>query len=278
MTFALQPFSFKPFITSNKACVCEQQLEIAVSYLKEKLEEKAFFEKVAKKRYDTFPSIFYERILSKITSPLQRGSLIIDVGCGAGAWSIRLAERGYTVIGIDISVEMVKSAYRFAKFSGINFFGVCGDAENLPFRKDIFDCAFYGFSLHHIPKTLLTLQEAFRCLKPGKIIILVEPNGSNPIRRLSNVVGKIFNRTRRYCFSSPLERPLDISFVFKLLKACNFNDIHVSMDYTLLKAERENIVTRIMTYLRDFLLMVTFKLLPKPYNAVNFIIVAKKQL
>jgi 2-polyprenyl-3-methyl-5-hydroxy-6-metoxy-1,4-benzoquinol methylase len=40
---------------------------------------------------------------------LKRG-LILDIGCGTGEQTILLAKNGYTVIGMDISMEMIKIA------------------------------------------------------------------------------------------------------------------------------------------------------------------------
>jgi len=233
--------------------------------------EKEFFETVAKKEYDVFPEAFYEEIILKTVEHLQNGSMIIDIGCGSGSWGVRIATKGYVIVGIDISRGMMKNAYRFAKDCREDFFGVCGDAENLPFR-DTFDGVFYGFSLHHIPKISSALQEAYRCLKSGGFIILIEPNGSNPIRKLSSIAGKLFSRTKNHHFSSPVERPLNINLICKLLKKYKFESIYVLMDYTTLKNEKANNVVA----LRDFLLKVASKLFPKPCNAVNFIIVAKK--
>lgn len=235
--------------------------------------EREFFETVTKERkYDVFPDAFYKGVLRKTIESLQRKSVIIDIGSGTGAWSMRIAKMGYVVINIDISMSMIKNAYRFFKDSRVDFFGVCGDAENLPLRDSTFDCAFYGFSLHHIPNVSSALRESSRCLKPRSFIILIEPNGSNPIRRLSASVGRLFGRTKSHYFSSPSERPLSINFVCQLLRACKFNNLHVSMDYTILKSEKTNVV---MT-LRNLLLRIASKLFSKPCNAVNFIVIAER--
>src|SRR5436305_1060377 len=43
-----------------------------------------------------------------------RGGLVVDAGCGSGIWARELADRGYEVLGIDISAAMIRLARRHA--------------------------------------------------------------------------------------------------------------------------------------------------------------------
>jgi len=236
--------------------------------------EKEFFEAVANRgEYDVLPEAFYDRIIQNTIGRLPSGAVIIDVGCGSGAWSARILERGHAVIGIDVSKGMIRNARRLFKDRRKDFFGVCGHAENLPFRHGAIDCVFYGFSLHHVPNIPSALREVYRCLKPEGSVILVEPNGSNPIRLLSSVAGKLFDRTKARSFQSPAERPLKVSLVNKVLSGCGFRVIEVSMDFTIVRSRsggRDTIVTT-----RDLLLNLASRLLPSVCGGVNFIVMAR---
>jgi ubiquinone/menaquinone biosynthesis C-methylase UbiE len=231
--------------------------------------EKEFFNVIANEReYDVFPDVFYAKIIQNMIKCLPHGSLIIDVGTGSGAWGIRIAQKGHIVIGIDISKEMLKNVQQD---HSSDFLRVCGDAEYLPFREKMADCVFYGFSLHHIPAISQSLKEAYRCLKPGGLLVLIEPNGTNPVRRLSAIIGKLLNRVKRYHFSSPTESPLSIGFVRRLLKACKFTVIYFSVDYTIVGNEKTNA----LVFARNLLLKLASKMLPREYGALNFIFVAR---
>ncbi len=70
---------------------------------------------------------------------IKKGMKILDVGCGTGNFSIKLAGRGCSVTGVDISNEMLNIARK--KASGMNFDieFINVDLNNLPFEDDTFD-------------------------------------------------------------------------------------------------------------------------------------------
>ena len=47
------------------------------------------------------------------------GMPVLDVGCGVGRWSIRLARRGARVTGVDLSPTMVREADRRSRLAGV---------------------------------------------------------------------------------------------------------------------------------------------------------------
>jgi 2-polyprenyl-3-methyl-5-hydroxy-6-metoxy-1,4-benzoquinol methylase len=47
------------------------------------------------------------------------GTTVLDIGCGVGRWSRRLARRGARVTGIDLSPTMVDEARRRARVDGV---------------------------------------------------------------------------------------------------------------------------------------------------------------
>jgi SAM-dependent methyltransferase len=91
---------------------------------------------------------FIESIIRKFSH--VKVKKILDVGCGTGMHSIELGKRGYNVIGIDISEEMVKKAREKARgMENVSF--LVGDAANTVF-KDKFDAAIamYGVASYFI--------------------------------------------------------------------------------------------------------------------------------
>ena len=69
-----------------------------------------------KKLKRTILKFFIEEVygLLKLSHPTE-GELVLDAGCGLGAWGIRLAKKGYVVVGADISKVQIKQVAELKK-------------------------------------------------------------------------------------------------------------------------------------------------------------------
>lgn len=110
--------------------------------------------------------------------PQLFGKTILEVGCGVGRWSIRLARKGTNVIGIDLSREMLKHAKKqISKEKVTNVDLVVASAQNLPFVLEKFDNILSVTVLQHIVNSSefkLSVSEIIRTVKSGGKIILLE--------------------------------------------------------------------------------------------------------
>ena len=102
---------------------------------------------------------------------LRPGERVLDVACGTGLISFRMAEavgaRG-AVVGTDISGEMVEAARRVAAERDIaNARFERADAEALPYAVASFDAAVCGLGLMYVPDPVKALGEMRRVLRPG---------------------------------------------------------------------------------------------------------------
>ena len=88
------------------------------------------------------------------------GERILDLGCGDGALTAVLIERGADVIGVDGSQEMVDAA----RAAGINAHAMDGHA--LPFDRE-FDAVFSNAALHWMTRPDDVIAGAARALRPG---------------------------------------------------------------------------------------------------------------
>ena len=105
---------------------------------------------------------------------LPDGSRILDIGCGTGLLTARIARRHpqLEVIGIDASRPMIEVAKRKRSSSNCHFRQALG--EDLPYAEASFDLVTSALFFHHIDCALKqqTLKEIRRVLKPkGELLI-----------------------------------------------------------------------------------------------------------
>ncbi len=113
------------------------------------------------------------------------GSLLLDVGCGSGNWSIALARRGYRVRGVDISPGMIRQAREAVREYGLTeevvSFGV-GDAERIDAPDEAFDAIVCFRVLDFTPRPGAALVEFRRVLKPGGRLALSTLGVYSPVK------------------------------------------------------------------------------------------------
>jgi SAM-dependent methyltransferase len=90
----------------------------------------------------------------------QPGEHVLDVGCGDGALTQKIVERGATVVGIDNSLSMVAAA----KARGLD--ARLMDAADLRF-SEAFDAAFSNATLHWVLDKERAARAIWFALKPG---------------------------------------------------------------------------------------------------------------
>jgi SAM-dependent methyltransferase len=89
------------------------------------------------------------------------GESILDLGCGDGQLTLRLATTGARVTGVDLSPEMLSAA----RARGVD--AREGSAELLPFADRSFDAVFSNAVLHWIRNQDAMMAEVRRVLQPG---------------------------------------------------------------------------------------------------------------
>ncbi len=90
----------------------------------------------------------------------KMGERILDVGCGDGALTHKIVERGSDVVGVDNSPELVAAA----RAIGLDVLEM--DAADMTFDAQ-FDAAFSNAALHWMLDKDRVAQATFRALKPG---------------------------------------------------------------------------------------------------------------
>jgi len=103
-----------------------------------------------------------------------RGKKLLEIGCGAGGHSALFARNGAEVTSVDITLDRAQSAAnKLSLISSGTGRAYHADAENLPFRDDVFDVVYSNGVLHHSSDTSRCIEEVFRVLKPGGHAVLM---------------------------------------------------------------------------------------------------------
>jgi ubiquinone/menaquinone biosynthesis C-methylase UbiE len=146
-------------------------------------------EKIKKESIDEFSSVNTQEQYSKIAQKglwgsedilikkyFKPNSRILDIGCGSGRTTIILKEKGFDVIGVDLTPKMIDTARKTALDREISIDYRIGDATRLEFEDNLFDGAIFANNgWVQIPghaNRQKALEEIYRVLKSGSYFIL----------------------------------------------------------------------------------------------------------
>jgi 2-polyprenyl-6-hydroxyphenyl methylase/3-demethylubiquinone-9 3-methyltransferase len=90
---------------------------------------------------------------------------VLDLGCGAGFLTNRLARRRYRVTGLDASKASLDVAARRDDTCSVRY--VLGDARSVPSRDESFDVVCAMDFLEHVDDPARVIAEASRVLRPN---------------------------------------------------------------------------------------------------------------
>ena len=108
--------------------------------------------------------------------PAGRRLKILDVGCGAGFFSILLAKEGHEVFGIDLTPEMIENAIQLAEEENADCCFQVMDAENPIFADETFDVVISRNLTWTLPNAEHAYGEWMRVLKTGGILLNFDAN------------------------------------------------------------------------------------------------------
>lgn len=105
-----------------------------------------------------------------------RSLRILDVGCGAGFFSILLAKEGHYVTGIDLTPNMISHAGILAREEKVSCDFQVMDAEHLDFKDQTFDMVISRNLTWTLPEASQAYKEWCRVLKPGGLLLNFDAN------------------------------------------------------------------------------------------------------
>jgi SAM-dependent methyltransferase len=142
----------------------------------------------------------YSDFLLRQLRPNCRAAL--EIGCGKGEFSRRLAERSSRVLALDLSPEMIRIA-RANSAPELNIEFQIADVMTYDLPTEGFDCIASIATLHHLPlREILGKMKA--ALKPGGVLLILdlfEPRGMvdavlNPLAVLVSVILRMVHHGR----------------------------------------------------------------------------------
>ncbi|MBO3697278.1 class I SAM-dependent methyltransferase [Roseivirga sp. E12] len=109
----------------------------------------------------------------------RQNEKILDIGCGQGHFTVEIAKKSQTTIGVDIAEgidlikipETISDQMKFVQVKGVS----------LPFKDDTFDKVLASAVLGTIENTEEFLSEWRRVLKPEGKLVIVNTSGRPPI-------------------------------------------------------------------------------------------------
>jgi len=108
---------------------------------------------------------------------VSEGETLLELGCGTGLWTKRLAALPIRIVAVELSPDLVARARREVQNPRVEFLE--GDAERLPHPDQSFRFVCGLSVLHHLDIER-TLREVWRVLQPGGRVWFSEPNMLNP--------------------------------------------------------------------------------------------------
>jgi SAM-dependent methyltransferase len=116
-----------------------------------------------------------EQVLERIVqlSALAPGEDVLDVGTGTGHTALALAAHAGTVVGLDLTPEMLAEAEVLRRQRGLsNVLWALGDVADLPWDSDSFDVVACRRAAHHFADMPRAMSEMRRVLRPGGRLVV----------------------------------------------------------------------------------------------------------
>lgn len=186
--------------------------------------------------YDAMSRLFFGSLFGPIAADVAAvaeevapdGARVLEVGCGPGHLSIRLARRhGLDTTGLDLDPAMIGRARANAEGAGESFGRLppgrlpsflMGDVASMPFGDGSFDVVVSTLSMHHWADPAAGLAEIDRVLRPGgRALVWDFRRGFLPFHgRMPDPVGHTRGTPLRLVGATPWRWPWGFSLIQRI--------------------------------------------------------------
>jgi len=252
------------------------EIELAAATIKDQEKEETDF-------------LYWQIQLQRMNVLPSGDRVLLDAACGSGTFGLSIVNGKALVAGIDICKTAVSSGKVRSKKQRLDFLSIVGDLENLPLKDNSVDTYLCRAALHHFVSVKPVIQEISRVLKPEGAIVFIEPNGSNPLVKLSTLGEKFSgNLLLSLGLDTPNETIHDHTCYLEALEQHGFSGVRISSCYpgSLPPLPQKNgklnqkrfVINFLQTLvrLRQLCYFVASKLLTQPFNGNVLLITARK--
>ena len=122
--------------------------------------------------------------------PIEPGTRMLDVACGAGQIAIPATHAGARVTGIDIATNSIEKARARAQVEGLKIRFDEGDAEMLPYEDSSFDLVVSLIGAMFAPRPEQVVAELVRVCRPGGRIVMANWTPEGFVGQMFKIIGK----------------------------------------------------------------------------------------
>lgn len=118
----------------------------------------------------------WKRRVARIVRAEAPEGRALDLACGTGDIAWASAADGRDVVGLDLTISMLRLAVRRFGGAGVRASWVCGDMTRLPFGDATFAVVTAGYGLRNVPVLDSAVSEIARVLRPGGLFVSLDFN------------------------------------------------------------------------------------------------------
>jgi ubiquinone/menaquinone biosynthesis C-methylase UbiE len=160
----------------------------------------------------------HKKILNELINPTSKR--LLEGGVGTGRFATWLSKKGFKVIGIDLSREMLKKVKEKKMLLNVDVGLVLADIRFLPFRNNLFDGCICINVMDHFSDRDAFFNQVQEVVKPQGDFVFNFSNSQSPYLPIAAVV----NLREHALFKSNIfTRWLTLKEVSSSLLAANFN-------------------------------------------------------
>lgn len=154
-----------------------------IDFEKHNSAQRHYFERSLKRTMLPADSPYLRRQVDELVrfAGIRNDESLLEVGCGMGRYTLKLAERGLRIEGLDLTPRLLERLREFnAARYDIPLY--CADVMNPPPElNERFDVVLGFFTLHHLHDLKPCFRAMKRLLKPSGRVVFLEPNPYNPL-------------------------------------------------------------------------------------------------